>query len=171
MHMHQGTSYRYGAWMPIEKDGAGPSTNPPYYGHVMVSKFIGGSGKTRINNINLHSDYYSAYAAYDGGKLTRVLLLNLHEWNPSTGSDRPKTTFTLRTPRGFKFKYATVELMTAPGAASTTNITVAGISYDYGRGRGKPVRIGPAIHSVLHPQDGGVTVDVEASQGIMVTFH
>ena len=175
MHMHQGTAYRYGAWMPIAQNGTGPSTNPPYYGHVMVSKFIGAHPKTRINNIDLNSDFHSAYAAYENGRLARVALLNLHEWNPSTDQAEapkaPSTTFTISTSqRGIK--YATVELMTAPGALSETNITVAGLSYDYDLAEGKPVRVAKQYESVLRPNNKGeFSVPVRYSQAVILTFH
>jgi hypothetical protein len=178
MHMHQGTAYRYGAWMPISQNGTGPSTNPPYYGHVMVSKFIGSSDSTQISNIDLHSDYYSAYAAYEDRKLKRVIVLNLHEWNPPNTTDNngngtttegPQTTFTVDASAGYK--YATVELMTAPGAASTTNITVAGMSYDYEFAEGLPVAVGPKIAQVIYPEMGGKFVlKVRASQAVLLTF-
>lgn len=177
MHMHQGTAYRYGAWMPISQNGTGPSTNPPYYGHVMVSKFIGSNPNTRINNINLNSDFYSAYAAYEDGRLARVVLLNLHEWNPPSSQAEaeaeaaPSTTFTLSTGRG-GIKYVTVEAMTAPGALSETNITVAGISYDYDLAEGKPVRVAKQYTSVLRPDNKGeISVPVRDSQAVLLTFH
>lgn len=175
MHMHQGTGYRYGAWLPIAQNGTGPTTNPPYYGHVMVSKFIGAHPRTRINNIDLNSDFYSAYAAYENGRLTRVIILNLHEWSPGNGaeaegSEAPTTTFTISTGnRGIK--YATVELMTAPGALSETNITVAGLSYDYNLAEGKPVRVAKQYESVLRPNEkGDITVQVRHSQAVLLTF-
>ncbi|KAK5991374.1 Beta-glucuronidase [Cladobotryum mycophilum] len=174
MHMHQGTGYRYGAWLPIALNGTGPSTNPPYYGHVMVSKFIGSSNNTRINNIDLHNNYYSAYAAYEDGKLARVILLNLHEWNPpraAAGTDtRPQTIFNLQGPVGYK--YATVELMTAPGAASQKNITVAGISYDYELAQGRPVTVGPRIAQKINlDRQGRLSVSIQASQAVLLTFY
>ncbi|KAM0257125.1 hypothetical protein ACHAQJ_004590 [Trichoderma viride] len=176
MHMHQGTAYRYGAWMPISQNGTGPSTNPPYYGHVMVSKFIGSNPNTRINNIDLNSDFYSAYAAYENGRLARVVLLNLHEWNPPSSSQdeastAPSTTFTLSTGQ-HGIKYATVELMTAPGALSETNITVAGLSYDYDLAKGKPVRVAKQYESVLRPNNKGeITVQARDSQAVLLTFY
>jgi hypothetical protein len=179
MHMHQGTAYRYGAWMPIAQNGTGPSTNPPYYGHIMVSKFIGNSDSTQVNNIDLHSDFYSAYAAYEDGKLARVIVLNLHEWNPPNASDYiitgtntegPETTFVLDTSVGYT--YATVELMTAPGAASTTNITVAGVSYDYELAEGRAVVVGPKIAQVIYPDMGGkFVVKARASQALLLKFY
>ncbi|KAH8705719.1 glycoside hydrolase family 79 protein [Talaromyces proteolyticus] len=182
MHMHQGTAYRYGAWMPISQNGVGPSTNPPYYGHTMVSKFIGNSTKTQINNIDLKSDFHSAYAAYEDGELARVVLLNLQEWNPSGGVNatnatdpsvqalRPNTTFTLDSVIGYS--YATVELLTAPGALSTKNITMAGVSYDYELAEGKPVKVGNEVAEVIRPQKNGTfSVSVGASTGALLKFY
>ena len=87
-----------------------------------MSKFISSSNNTRIDNIDLSSDYNSSYVAYEDGKLARVILLNLYEWNPPssvgivTAQDtRPQTTFDLQGPVGCN--YAKVELMTVPGAA------------------------------------------------------
>lgn len=143
----------------------------------MVSKSIGSNPNTRINNIDLNSDFYSAYAAYENGRLARVVLLNLHEWNPSSSQAEaeaeaaPSTTFTLSTGRG-GIKYATVEAMTAPGALSETNITVAGISYDYGLAEGKPVRVAKQYESVLRPDNKGeISVSVRDSQAVLLTFY
>lgn len=144
----------------------------------MVSKFIGSNPNTRISNIDLNSDFYSAYAAYEDGRLARVVLLNLHEWNPPSNSQAeaeaeaaPSTTFALGTSRG-GIKYATIELMTAPGALSETNITVAGISYDYDLAEGKPVRVAKQYEAVLRPSNKGeISVPVRDSQAVLLTFH
>lgn len=144
----------------------------------MVSKFIGSNPNTRINNIDLNSDFYSAYAAYVEGRLARVVLLNLSEWNPPSKSQAeaeaeaaPSTAFTLNTSRS-GVNYATVELMTAPGALSETNITVAGISYDYDLAEGKPVRVAKQYESVLRPNSkGDISILVRHSQAVLLTFH
>jgi hypothetical protein len=177
MHLHQGTSYRYAAWLPIVVNGTGPLVKPPYYGHIFVAKFLRSSNTTQINNIDLSSDYYSAYAAYESGTLSRVGILNLQAWDPpnstdasTDATDRPKTTFNLGPLKDYKS--ATVELMTAPGATYDTNITVAGMSYDYDLAEGRGVRVGKDIVATLHPgSDGSFSVDVEASQAVVVTFH
>jgi hypothetical protein len=179
MHLHQGTSYRYAAWLPIAVNGTGPLVKPPYYGHVFVAKFLGSSPTTQINNVDLNSEYYSAYAAYESGKLCRVAVLNLLTWDPPNSTDtgssggasgRPSTTFDLGSLPGYKS--ATVELFTAPGATSNTSITVAGVSYDYELAQGKAVRVGKDIAATLYPDaDGSFSVDVEASQAVIVTFH
>lgn len=177
MHLHQGTSYRYSAWLPVVVNGTGPLVKPPYYGHMFVAKFLGSSNTTQINNIDLRSDYYSAYAAYESETLSRVAILNLQTWDPPNSTDvstnttdRPKTTFHLGPLHNYKF--ATVELMTAPGAKYDTNITVAGVSYDYNLAEGRGVKVGKGIVATLKPgSDGSFSVDVEASQAVVVTFH
>jgi hypothetical protein len=179
MHLHQGTSYRYAAWLPIVVNGTGPTVKPPYYGHVFVAKFLGDSSTTQINNIDLGSDYYSAYAAYENGELSRLALLNLHAWDPpnstntSTATDhestRPTVTFNLGAIE--RCSHATVELMTAPGATADTNLTVAGVSYDYDKAQGRPVRVSSDIAAVLTPgKDHTFSVDVGYSQAVIVSF-
>jgi hypothetical protein len=180
IHLHQGTSYRYAAWLPIVVNGTGPLVKPPYYGHIFVAKFLGASNTTQINNVDLGSDYYSAYAAYEDGNLSRLAILNLQTWDPpnntainsiiGAAADRPKTTFNMGTLQGYKS--ATVELMTAPGATYDTNITVAGMSYDYNLGEGRGVRVGKGDVTTLQPgKDGLFSIDVGASQAVVVTFH
>ena len=180
LHLHQGTSYRYAAWLPIVVNGTGPLVKPPYYGHIFVEKFLGPSKTTQIDNIDLNSDYYSAYAAYESGTLSRVAILNLLAWDPPNSTDastspgatvdRPAATFNLASPQGYKS--ATVELLTAPGATSDANITVAGISYDYALAQGRGVRVGKDVVTTLQPGEyGSFSVDVEASQAVIVTFH
>lgn len=130
--------------------------------------------------MDLGSDYYSAYVAYEAGSLSRVAILNLLTWDPPNStdtsssidatSDRPRTTFNLGISQGYRS--ATVELMTAPGATFDTNITVAGMSYDYDLAEGRGVRVGKDTVATLHPgKDGSFSVDVEASQAVIVTFH
>lgn len=179
MHLHQGTSYRYAAWLPIVVNGTGPTVKPPYYGHIFVSRFIGDSSHTQINNIDLDSDYYSAYAAYEHGKLCRLALLNLHAWDPPNSNitiysngetTRPNVTFDLGVIEGVSS--ATVELMTAPGATSDTDITVAGISYDYDKDEGRPVRVDADIAAVILPPRGKpFIVDVGYSQAVIINFQ
>jgi hypothetical protein len=180
IHLHQGTSYRYAAWLPIVVNGTGPLVKPPYYGHIFVAKFLGSSSTTQINNVDLGSDYYSAYAAYEDGNLSRLAILNLQTWDPpnnteinsiiSAEADRPKTTFNMGALQGYKS--ATVELMTAPGATYDTNITVAGMSYDYNLAKGRGVRVGKGDMTTLQPGKAGLfSIDVGASQAVIMTFH
>lgn len=130
--------------------------------------------------MDLHSDYYSAYAAYESGDLSRLAILNLHTWDPPNSTSttagieaiagRPSTTFNFGVLPGYTA--ATVELMTAAGATSNTSITVGGMSYDYDLAQGKGVRVGKDVVLKLEPgEDRPFILDVEASQAVIVTFH
>lgn len=175
MHLHQGTSYRYAAWLPIPINGTGPLVKPAYYGHVFIARFLGSSDETKIDHLDLDSDYYAAYAAYDSGDLSRLALLNMHTWDPANNTDagtdiRPKTTFDLGTLNGYES--ATVELLTAPGATSDEDITVAGVSYDYEKAQGHGVQVGKDIVTTIRPgKNETFSVEVGASEAAIVTFH
>ncbi|KAL1981323.1 hypothetical protein VTN96DRAFT_2764 [Rasamsonia emersonii] len=167
IHLHQGTAYRYASWLPIPVNGTGPLVKPPYYGNIFVAKFLGWSGP-QISNIDLGSDYYSAYAAYEGGKLARLAILNLHQYDPGmNGTQRPQTSFVL--PNLPDFTAAKVEVLTAPGASSNSSITVAGLSYDYQLGQGRGVQVA-ATGTTIESRNGSFTVDVAASEAVIVSF-
>jgi hypothetical protein len=173
IHLHQGTSYRYASWLPVQVNGTGPYVKPPYYGNAFVARFLGTSG-TQVQNIDLGSDYYSVYTAYESGRLARLAVLNLHEWNPdnstttssSSSSSRPTTSFKFALPG---FKSALVQSLTAPGALYNTSITMAGISYDYHLNQGKGVQVGESGEEI-RPAKGVFTIDVADSQAAIVSF-
>lgn len=122
--------------------------------------------------MDLDDDHLSAYAAYESDQLSRLAIVNLNLWDAEDDDDeRPTTTFDLGTLDGFES--ATVELMTAPGGATTNeNITIAGMSYDYEQGQGKGVSVGDDIVETIEPGDGeSFTVEVGASEAVIVTFH
>ncbi|KKA16534.1 Glycoside hydrolase family 79 protein [Rasamsonia emersonii CBS 393.64] len=155
------------SWLPIPVNGTGPLVKPPYYGNIFVAKFLGWSGP-QISNIDLGSDYYSAYAAYEGGKLARLAILNLHQYDPGmNGTQRPQTSFVL--PNLPDFTAAKVEVLTAPGASSNSSITVAGLSYDYQLGQGRGVQVA-ATGTTIESRNGSFTVDVAASEAVIVSF-
>lgn len=132
-----------------------------------MAKFLGWSGP-QISNIDLGSDYYSAYAAYEGGKLARLAILNLHQYDPGVnGTQRPQTSFVL--PNLPDFTAAKVEVLTAPGASSNSSITVAGLSYDYQLDQGRGVQVA-ATGTTIESRNGSFTVDVAASEAVIVSF-
>ncbi|CAL5871233.1 uncharacterized protein PFLUO_LOCUS5481 [Penicillium psychrofluorescens] len=165
IHFHQGTGYRYASWLPVYHDGVGPLVKPPYYGNIFVARFLGTSG-TRVENIDLSSDYNSAYAAFENDRLSKLALIDLHEWNPSNGTTRPTTDFVVP---ANSFKSATVEFLSAPGATYNTSITVADYSYDYGLAQGNPVKVGKSTIKVA-PLKGFFTIPLAYSEAALVTF-
>ncbi|KAI8632144.1 family 79 glycoside hydrolase [Xylariaceae sp. FL1651] len=173
IHYHQGTSFRYASWLPIAVNETKPFVKPPYYGNVFAARFIGPSGKTQINHHllgdPLHPDEHNvAYAAYDDGKLARVALLNILEFNGTqSGEDeRPFTTFSFPAPTGVSI--ARVARLWAPQAHENTTIIFDGYTYSYEQGKGKPLMVSDD-EELVHAQDGVFSVDVEASGAAIIT--
>lgn len=83
--MHQGTDYRYQAWQPIVTSNVTIGTKAPYYGNIAVAAFLGDTTpqapKVSVANLRLPSEEESAYAAYVGGELRKVIVINMREYN------------------------------------------------------------------------------------------
>lgn len=165
IHFHQGTGYRYASWLPIYYKGVGPTVKPPYYGNIFVAKFLGSSG-TRVINIDLSSEYNSAYAAYEHGRLSKLAIIDFHEYNPGDSATRPSSTFEIASN---SFKSATLEFLTAPGATFNTSITVGDVSYDYDLAKGRGVKVGNTTKKVK-PVDGVFEIPLSYSEAVIVTF-
>jgi hypothetical protein len=82
-HMHQGTDYRYAAWQPVATNKTTIGTKPPYYGNIAVAAMLGNLAQhsVQISNLPLPSEFESAYAAYENGRLERIAMLNMREYN------------------------------------------------------------------------------------------
>lgn len=165
IHFHQGTGYCYASWLPIYYKGIGPTVKPPYYGNVFVAKFLGPS-RARVSNIDLFSQYNSAYAAYENGRLAKLAIIDFHEYNPSNSSTRPNSSFEVASN---SFKSATLEFFTAPGATFNTSITVAGMSYDYDLAKGRGVKVANTTQ-VVTPVNGVFEIPLSYSEAVLVTF-
>ncbi|KAJ5365473.1 hypothetical protein N7517_008359 [Penicillium concentricum] len=166
LHFHQGLDYRYGAWQPVQGKKQAPTTRAPYYGHIMVASTIGSSDDARVANIPLQSDTESAYAVYNGNKLSKLVVLNLKAFN-HTESPRPSKTYTFQVPN--EFTGAKIERLTAPGSDSLDGITFGGVSYDYDLQQGKPVIIDPQHEQAVF-QDGVVSITVPDSSAVLLTL-
>ncbi len=119
-----------------------------------------------------------AYAAYDDGKLSRIALINLLEYNgttygtdPVTGSKcknrRPTTTFTF--PAVPDHTSARVAWLEAPQAHSNTSITLDGYMYSYAQGEGTPIKVKDS-GGMITARDGLFSIDVPASGAAMLTL-
>ena len=165
IHFHQGTGYRYASWLPIYHEGVGPTVKPPYYGNIFVAKFLGPSG-TQVNNIDLSSEYDSAYAAYENGRLAKLAIIDFHEYNPTNSSIRPSSIFEVASG---SFTSATLEYFTAPGATFNTSITVAGLSYDYDLAKGRGVKVTNTTQ-IITAERGVFKIPLSYSEAVLVTF-
>lgn len=160
-------------WVPISgvTDSPGPQVRGPWYAEIFVADFIGKTGgTTRVFEIDLDSDYYSTYAAYENDTLTRIAILNLHEWNEGEGT-RASTAFTIKLPSGCTTLRAG-RLTAAAGAlaggydADGRNITYAGVQWSYKLSNGKAY--GTPILTNLPVSGGVATVQVPESQAVLL---
>lgn len=163
LHFHQGLNYRYASWQPVESRGIPPTTRPPYYGQIMVAEAIGKSNDTRVVNIPLSEDTESAYAIYNGQRLSKLVVTNLRAFNQTTG-DRPHRTYQFNVPA--QHERARIERLNGPGSDAIGNITFGGVSYDHALGEGKPVR--RHAHQETRVIDGVLEIEVPDSSAVLV---
>ena len=159
----------YDGWQPapLQTENYGleqPAGLPPYYGYLFVADFIGNgvNGKdVTMVNLKLYRERAVGYAAFEGGVLERVALLNTVYWLQNSGTERPTTTFELTLPGDVKS--VRVEKLMAPGGAEARDgVTWAGKSYTFASG-GKGEATAPDGVTVVNVGDGGkVSVDVPA---------
>lgn len=167
LHFHQGLDYRYASWQPIETEEQGPTTRPPYYGHIMVASALGCSGEARIVNMPLTEDTESAYAIYDGDELAKLAVLNLQTFEQDTDT-RPSRSYSFEVPEGFTS--AKVERLTAPGSDALDEVTFGGISYDYDLEQGKPVVV-DSQNETITIQGGVLDITVSDSSAVLLTLN
>lgn len=144
--MHQGTNYRYASWQPVNTVNVTKGTKAPYYGNIAVATFLGdlSNSSTRIANIDLGDLHNTAYAAYVNGKLARIALIQLNEYNHTTANGgspppRPEQAFSLELPITNGAKGFGIKRLMANGSDAITGVTFNGYSYNWELEQGKPV--------------------------------
>lgn len=162
--------FGYVAWWPAFYESIVPQVRSPYYGHLFVADFMGGSSSFRVSELPLSDDLLAAYAGYENEELKRVAVVNFDVWELGYGN-RPSRMVSIQAPSGTSL--ATVRTLTSPEGASATNESFywAGETWTYqSNGIGVPVpgqqqiRIVPDVH-------GQVSVAVGASEAVMVSFE
>lgn len=179
VYMHQGTDYRYGAWQPVETNKTTLGTKAPYYGNIMVAAMTQGVNDVRIINIPLSQDTESAYAAYVDGKLARIAVVNMVEYNytfgadPSSDNNRPKAKYSFHLPSSVASGPVSVQRLLANGSNAITGVTWDGFSYNYELEDGKPVRMNNITTGETVPvgTDGLVTLEVPYSSGAVLNIQ
>jgi hypothetical protein len=149
VHMHQGTNYRYQSWQPIDTNITSKGTKAPYYGNIAVAAFLGNlSSKEKLPHvisIPLTNEKEAAYASYVDGKLSKLIVINMDEYNATAGNDfvndyeRPIEQYTFQLLRGHQGHYD-VQRLSANGSDAITGVTFDGYSYNYELNNGMPVQ-------------------------------
>lgn len=181
VHMHQGTDYRYASWQPVQTNKTSIGTKAPYYGNIAVAAMLGNlvKGEVQIANLPLEGVEESAYAAYVDGKLRRVAVVNMREYNYTVNgtSDvlnpvpRPVQNYTFAVSKDCAGEWLGVKRLYANGSDAVSGITWDGWSYNWDLDHGKPVR----LHNVTTGEKvlvtgGTVTVEVLDSSAAILEF-
>ena len=183
VHMHQGTNYRYASWQPIETNITTIGTKPPYYGNIAVAAMLGNLVHSEVNIVNLPlpNAEESAYAAYVDGKLTRLAVVNLREYNytiaglldgPVNPVPRPSQNYTFSVPASRKGQWVGVKRLYANGSDAISGITWDGWSYNYELEKGRPVRLhNVTVGEKVLVKGGTVSVGVLDSSAAILEFQ
>lgn len=182
VHMHQGTDYRYASWQPVATDKTSIGTKAPYYGNIAVAAMLGNLvvHNTSIANVPLPDERETAYLAYEDGKLARLLVVNMVEYNYTIGgngtgpvntSPRPNITYTFSL-SGTDESSARVQRLLANGSDAITGITWDGYSYNHELEQGKPVVLKNVTTGERVPisSNGSVSVVLPYSSAAILTF-
>lgn len=159
-------------WLPVEYLGMAPHVTANYYSQPFIGDFIGSTGETTMVQLNITpaQDNIAAYAAFDAGSPKRVAVVNLNYWNEtSSGTDRSSASIDLSVPTDVTT--VTVAHLSSPAGAGAdaTTITYGGSQWTY-ESAGQEVTGVRDDTETLTVSDGVVTVNVNASSAILVSF-
>ncbi|KAI4864979.1 glycoside hydrolase family 79 protein [Hypoxylon rubiginosum] len=185
VHFHMGTDYRYASWQPVATGKTALGTKPPYYGNVAAAFFLGSEGPS-VAALPLSSgddddadpETDVAYAAYVGGALRRVLVLNLRAYNYTlNGTGGAELNPAPRPVQKYRFAdlgaaaQVQVRRLYANGSDAVTGIAWDGWSYNYELDGGRPVRLtNVTAGETVQVVDGAVEVEVPDSQAVVLDF-
>lgn len=180
VHMHQGTDYRYASWQPIQTNKTTIGTKPPYYGNIAVAAMLGNlvRDKVQIANLPLPAEEESAYAAYADGRLKRIAVVNMREYNYTvngtsdvvSGVPRPTQNYTFAVPEDCG-GWVDVKRLYANGSDAISGISWDGWSFNWELERGKPVRLqNVTVGEKIQVNAGTVTVGVLDSSAAILEF-
>lgn len=180
--MHQGTNFRYASWQPVATNRTSIGTKPPYYGNIAVAAMLGNLvvHNTSIANIPLPDEREAAYLAYEDGKLARLLVVNMAQYNytvsgngtgPLNTAPRQNVTYSFNL-QGLAGTSARIQRLLANGSDAITGITWDGYSYNYELEQGKPVILPNVTRGerAYVASNGTVNVTVPYSSAAILTF-
>jgi len=150
VHMHMGTDYRYASWQPVQTNKTTLGTKPPYYGNIVVAAMVGNlvENSVQIANIPLEDDREAAYAAYVDGKLARIAVINMRQYNYTVNgtssvlnpAPRPEQEYSFKVP-DYCSRKISIQRLYANGSDAVSGISWDGTSYNWELDEGKPVRL------------------------------
>ncbi len=164
VYFHQSVGSPYAAWQPT----GDIQTKPPYYGKLAASTFLANSDALEIHALDLggEADFDSGYGAYVDGKLQRMAVLNLREYDSASNQKRGQHEYALQVPRCSRWS---VQRLTAASARDKSGVTFNGYAYE-ADSMGKPVRVQDrASNEAVKPDSKGVlSVTVADSEAVVI---
>ena len=168
VNFHQSEGAPYNAWNPRQNVHGPPATLPPFYGNAAVATFLGNQPDVQVVSFARPSSTEAIYAAYSGGSLTSMAIINMNIWNSTDSGDRSSTDYVLQLPNANGT--ALVSRLHAAGADVTTGVTLGGVSFDYNVGQGKPVNVSGQPPEIVSGSNGTFTINVPFSEAAILTF-
>jgi len=194
VHMHQGTNYRYAAWQPVSTTNATIGTKAPYYGSIFVAAALGNliSRSARVVALSPAAEesvtplpHDSAYATYtyQGTRLARIVILNMHSYNTTVAGHgleqlsvvppRPERKYTIALENHKPGTPVPVRRLLANGSDAITGITFDGWNYNWELAKGKPVRLANVTigETVVVDDAGRVVVTMPDSSAVLLDLE
>lgn len=131
---------------------------------------LGSSQSTYIVQLPLPGPFEATYAAYEGGRLARIAVPNMQEYNSTSTVSRPGKTydFALSGSVCQAGGMWTVERLAAPGSDVKEEVTFNGYAYEYST-LGKAARVqGVASSETVRTGPNGVVSVVVSDSGAVV---
>lgn len=139
----------------------------------MVAAMVRGGDDVRVVPLPLEEETEAAYAAYVSGKLARIAVVNMREYNYSVSdpeATRPSKKYEFRIP-GVDGEIG-VQRLLANGSNAISGVTWDGWSYNYELNDGKPVKMHnvTAGETVQVSGQGLVKIEVPWSSGVVLNL-
>jgi hypothetical protein len=175
--MHQGTNYRYQMWQPVSTRNTTKGTKAPFYGNIAISAFLGdlthAGSRPKIVDLALPRSDESAYASYVRGKLAKIIVINMREFNGSAAAGvvaRPVETYSFQLPYGYDG--GKMLRLLANGSDAITGVTFDGFSYAAELANGKPVQLNNVTRGEWFKasKNGKATVELPRSSAVILDF-
>ncbi|GBE78909.1 predicted protein [Sparassis crispa] len=179
LYFHEGIGYKYNFIQPVTLnystiDGtpldppAPPHIQPAYYGALVIGTFVGTSGSSKIVELDVPNANVSGYAAFEAGRLARVVFVNLQAWITNSTGTRPSVhidlNFALNGVATSPPDVANARRLVIQHADDTQNLTWAGQSYE------ETSDVSPTGPLVIEGVDLVQGFDLNATEAILIEF-
>ena len=165
--MHQSCDSTSSAWTPESCPGKRVNeesfvgVNGPYYALTFVASFVKGARDFRVIPIR-ESDDFVVYAGYEGGKLSRIAIVNL-----STQDDQGAVTFDVRVPSHVMYFKQTAGI--SQSSLRPKGASVPGTSFIAENAGEMPLgALGGTSSPRFVVQDGSLTVKIGKAQAVLL---